>query len=294
MRFLRSAAIETRLRLTAAARKQQMQQLCDDGAAPMSVLFYHRVADSAPNDWTISREQFRRHVEYCQQHFALVGLDEVQRRAAAGDSSEPTVTFTFDDGYAENCEFALPLLAERGIPCVYFVTVKNIKNQTPFPHDVAAGVALSVNTVQELRDAASCGIEIGLHTATHCDFSERDDQATLQREIHDAKDELEQLLGQAVRYFAVPYGLPEQMTPNVVLAAHQAGLFGLCSAYGAYNFPGQDAFHIRRIHGDPEFSRLRNWLTYDERKVRIQPIVPPSVPLSPDLTTAPPTMANLS
>ena len=294
MQFLRSAAIEARLRLTAAARKQQVQQLCRDGAAPMSVLFYHRVADSFPNDWTISREQFLRHVEYCQQHFTLVGLDEVQRRAAAGHSSEPTVTFTFDDGYAENSEFALPVLAERQIPCVYFVTVENVTRQTSFPHDVAAGTALPVNTIGQLRDAATSGIEIGLHTATHCDFSKGDDDPTLRREIHDAKEELEQLLGQPVRYFAVPYGLPEQITPNVVSAAHQAGLSGVCSAYGAYNFPGQDAFHIRRIHGDPEFARLRNWLTYDDRKVKIQPIVPPTVSISLDLTAVPSTLTDSS
>lgn len=280
MQILRSAAIEARLRLTAPFRKQQMRQLCRQGAAPMSVLFYHRVADSTPNDWTISRDQFRRHVDFCREHFRLVGLDEVQMRATTGRSTEPTVTFTFDDGYAENCEFALPLLAELNIPCVYFVTVGNIENQTSFSHDVLAGKPLPVNTVGQLRDAAASGIEIGLHTATHVDFSKTDDQQTIRREIFDAKDALEQILGNAVRYFAVPYGLPAQMTPNVVAAAEQAGLSGVCSAYGAYNFPDQDAFHIRRIHGDPEFARLRNWLTYDERKVKLQPTLPCRAPVN--------------
>jgi hypothetical protein len=32
-----------------------------------------------------------------------------------------------------------------------------------------------------------------------------------------------------------------------------------------------DAFHIRRIHGDPDFVRLRNWLSFDERKLRQEP-----------------------
>tara|TARA_R110002049_G_scaffold305056_3_gene501092 strand:+ start:46642 stop:47532 length:891 start_codon:yes stop_codon:yes gene_type:complete len=287
MQILRTAAIEARLRLTAPIRRQQLQQLCQDGGAPMSVLFYHRVADTHPNDWTISRDEFKRHVDYCCEHFRLVGLDEVQRRAASNFSADPTVTFTFDDGYAENVEFALPYLAENNVPCVYFVTVGNVQNQTPFPHDVQAGTPLAVNTAGQLREAAELGIEIGLHTATHVDFATADDPQTLQREVHDAKDALEQMIGRAVRYFAVPFGLPEQLTPNVVSAAQKAGLSGFCSAYGAYNFPGQDAFHLRRIHGDPDFARLRNWLTYDARKVKIQPIVPPCVPLAGVLNPVP-------
>ena len=274
MKYLRSVAIEARSRLTSPLRQAQLRKLCDAGNAPMSVLFYHRVADSVPNDWTITRSKFLRHVEYCRDHFDMIGLDELQRRSASGSSSRPSVTFTFDDGYAENSEYALPLLAELSVPCVYFVTVDNIENQQPFPHDVSAGQTLRPNSVNQLREAAAAGIEIGLHTATHVDFSLSDDHDTIRREIYEAKDRLEQLLGNQIRYFAVPYGLPNQLTAPVIQAARNAGLAGLCSAYGAYNFPGNDDFHIRRIHGDPDFARLRNWLTYDHRKVRIEPSVP--------------------
>ena len=55
-----------------------------------------------------------------------------------------------------------------------------------------------------------------------------------------------------------------------IQAVYKAGFDGFCSAYGAYNFPGQDSYHIRRVHGDPDFSRLRNWLTYDVRKAKHQ------------------------
>ena len=275
MNILRSAAIEARLCWTASHRKQQLRELCEQGLAPMSVLFYHRVADSCPNDWTISRDEFRRHVEYCREHFQLIGLDEVQRRVAERCNSEPTVTFTFDDGYGENSDFAIPLLAEMGVPCVYFSTVGNIRDQKSFQHDITAGHPLPLNTVSQLRDAAALGIEIGLHTATHVDFSKTDDPQTIRREIFDAKDELEQMLGNAIRYFAVPFGLPAHLTPNVLAAAKQAGLAGVCSAYGAYNFPNQDVFHIRRFHGDPDFARFRNWLTYDARKNKNQPVIAP-------------------
>lgn len=274
MHFFRSALIEARLRLTAGQRQHQLRELCQQGRAPMSVLFYHRVADIYPNSWSMTRNTFRQQVDYCREHFQLIGLDEVQRRVMSGQNSVPTVTFTFDDGYAENSDFALPLLAELGVPCTYFVTVGNVRSQTPFPHDAAAGQPLGVNTISQLREADASGIEIGLHTTTHIDFSIADDAKTIQREIFDAKDALEQILGKAMRYFAVPYGLKEHLTSNVIAAAQRAGFKGICSAYGAYNFPRQDAFHIRRIHGDPDSARFRNWLTYDARKLKNQPIIP--------------------
>ena len=41
----------------------------------------------------------------------------------------------------------------------------------------------------------------------------------------------------------------------------------VCSAYGDYNFPGDDPFHIRRIHVD-DMLRLKNWGTIDPRRLR--------------------------
>jgi peptidoglycan/xylan/chitin deacetylase (PgdA/CDA1 family) len=240
----------------------------------MSVLFYHRVADENPNPWTISVNEFERHLNYCRDHYDLIGLDEVQRRSSELDSYRPSVTFTFDDGYADNCRHALPLLIRHRVPCVYFVSVRNVRDQVSFPHDISAGIPLPVNTVDELVAAAEGGIEIGLHTHSHFDFSQPFDRATLLCEIVDAKHELEDLIKRPVRYFAFPYGLPKHLQPEAIQTVYDAGMLGFCSAFGAYNLPGQDTFHIRRIHGDPEFARLMNWLTFDTRKVRNEPIVP--------------------
>ncbi len=239
----------------------------------MSVLFYHRVADEYPNPWTISIAEFERHLDYCRKHFDLIGLDEVQRRVREKDSFRPSLTFTFDDGYSENCRHALPLLIRYRVPCVYFVSVLNVRGQVSFSHDIAAGTPLPVNTVDELIAAADGGIEIGLHAHSHFDFSRPFNRDTLRREIVDAKTELEELIGRPVRYFAFPYGLAKHLHPDAIQAVYESGMLGFCSAFGAYNFPGQDDFHIRRIHGDPEFARLVNWLTFDSHKVRNEPIV---------------------
>ncbi len=34
------------------------------------------------------------------------------------------------------------------------------------------------------------------------------------------------------------------------------------------NFPGQNPNHLQRIHGDPGMAAMKNWLTFDPRKIR--------------------------
>lgn len=289
---LRNLALQARVAATAPFRRARLRELCQQGAAPMFVPFYHRVADKHPNDWTISCQEFERHVRHCKEHFEPVGLDEVQRRVREG-VSRPTITFTFDDGYAENCDFALPLLIEQGIPTVYFTSINFVKEQRPFPHDVEAGMGLPVNTEAQIREMADMGIEIGLHTREHVDFSKVHDAAEIRSEIIEAKDELEQMIGRAVRYFAFPYGLPKQLTEPAIEAVHEAGMMGFTSAFGAYNVPGRDAFHIRRFHGDPEFSRLLNWLSFDQRKLDREPTIPYVLPPATSFQAASNTMPQL-
>ena len=55
------------------------------------------------------------------------------------------------------------------------------------------------------------------------------------------------------------------MSPAAFQFAREYGYEAVCSAYGGYNFPGDDPFHIQRIFPD-NMLRLKNWLTVDPRK----------------------------
>lgn len=235
--------------------------------APFCVLFYHRVANRQPNPWTISCVDFERHMMWLLERFEFISLDEMQSRMRSGRNDKPTVTITFDDGYADNCDFAIPFLLEHRIPITYFVSLKFILAQAAFPHDIERGFALKPNTTDELRAMVDAGIEIGAHTRTHVDLGSVADPRVLFDEVVTARNELEQLIEHRVRYFAFPFGQPDNLNRHAVELAREAGFAGVCSAYGDYNQPGEDSFHIKRIHGDPELIRLKNWMTLDPRKL---------------------------
>jgi peptidoglycan/xylan/chitin deacetylase (PgdA/CDA1 family) len=241
------------------------------GKVPAYSLFYHRISDDHPNPWSMTRDQFRRQIDWFQEKFDLVSLAELQRRVNSEFNDRPTLAITFDDGYAENCEYALPLLVERKIPVCYFVTIDNVVNQTPFPHDVGIGQDLPVNTIESLSVLSDSGIEIGAHTRTHMDLGSVSDQELLADEVIQASIDIEEIIGKPVQYFAFPFGQRENLNRGVFSMLKEHGFLGVCSAYGGCNEIGSDSFHIQRIHGDPSFERVKNWLSYDPRVTRVKP-----------------------
>jgi peptidoglycan/xylan/chitin deacetylase (PgdA/CDA1 family) len=255
---------------TLPARKLDASRRAAEGKCPAMVLFYHRVADVHPNAWTISRRRFREQINWIRDRFSICSLVEAQRRIASGDNREPIVSLTFDDGYAENCDDALPWLTAEKIPFTYFVATRHMLAGLPFAHDLQAGRPLAPNTPDQIRALADDGAEIGAHTRTHADLGAVADPVRLVDEMLGSRDDLEQLIGRPVNYFAFPTGMPANLSSAAFRLAFDARFWGVCSAYGGYNFPGDDAFHVQRIHGDPGWGRFRNWLTGDPAKLRRQ------------------------
>ena len=252
---------------TLPKRRQSSAQMQKDHKTPVMVLFYHRVANTSPNDWTISPEQFRRQISWVRERYDIVSLHDAQLRIGADDNKRPTVCITFDDGYADNCETAVPWMLDQEIPFTYFVTSNHVQSGEPFAHDVAAGNPLKPNTIEQIHEMASAGVEIGAHSRTHTDLGQLENEQMLFDEIVGSKRDLEEMLDRPVRYIAFPFGMPSNMSTAAFRIAFQAGLWGACSAYGGYNMPGDDPFHLQRIHGDPQWARFRNWLTVDPRKL---------------------------
>lgn len=231
---------------------------------PLMVLYYHRVADVNPVAWSLSNAQFEAHIDWLAKRFEFISLEEVQTRMRTGNSS-PAIHITFDDGYAENCDQALPLLVNKGIPATYFVTLDNVASGSSFTHDQDAGIPFPVNTVEELRSLSSNGIEIGAHTRHHPSMGSLRHLPEIYDEMVSTKRELELLVHQPVRYFAFPFGMKPDLSHQAAAMARADGIECVVSAYGGYNFPGEDPFHVQRIHGDPELIRIRNALTFDPR-----------------------------
>ncbi len=243
-------------------------RLRQSGQQPAAVLFYHRVADSHPTPWTIGNKNFKDHVSYLRQNFDIVSLTELQQKISLPNHGRRLVAITFDDGYAENFDQAIPWLVEEKIPFTYFVSTHFVLNQQPFPHDQKIGLNLPPNTPEQIRWLADNHVNIGGHTRTHANLGLISDLKTIENEILGGLEDLRAICNTSIDYFAFPYGDIQNISQMAIDVLRNANLRGICSAYGEFNRPESDLWHIKRIHGDPGMLRLKNWLTLDPRKLR--------------------------
>ena len=79
-------------------RRHQAARRIAEGHVPITVLFYHRVANEHPNDWTISTPRFKAQINWLRERFEIITLTETQQRMASPTNCTPAVCITFDDG----------------------------------------------------------------------------------------------------------------------------------------------------------------------------------------------------
>lgn len=71
----------------------------------------------------ISRDQFIRHLRYLTREFDIVSLPEAFKISRNNQRlRHKTLTVSFDDGYLNNLETALPLLEEFNVPATFFIS----------------------------------------------------------------------------------------------------------------------------------------------------------------------------
>jgi peptidoglycan/xylan/chitin deacetylase (PgdA/CDA1 family) len=107
------------------------------------VLGYHRVVDdfagaadgNIPSMLT-SVHMFERHLDWLAKRFRFVSLDDIAaHEAGTVPLTEPVVAITFDDGYRDVYEHAIPRLKQRGIPAAMFVVTDLVETNAWHAHD---------------------------------------------------------------------------------------------------------------------------------------------------------------
>jgi len=93
------------------------------------ILMYHRV-DRNPDclGLTVPPELFSLQLRYLKERFHLVSLKDAVRMLGEGSVDTRCCVITFDDGYRDNFETAVPLLTEHGVPATIFVTYEAIES----------------------------------------------------------------------------------------------------------------------------------------------------------------------
>lgn len=99
-----------------------------------TILMYHRICelDNDPFQLCVAPENFERQLEFLCKHKKAVSVAQLLRMIRNKERLTDVVAITFDDGYLDNYEVALPLLERYQIPATFFVVTGMINSNEEF------------------------------------------------------------------------------------------------------------------------------------------------------------------
>jgi peptidoglycan/xylan/chitin deacetylase (PgdA/CDA1 family) len=220
------------------------------------ILTYHSL-DNSGSITSVAPRDFREHMHIlAQRGFAAISLSELLD-AWDGPGKLPAhpVVLTFDDGFANLLEHAVPILSELNFHATVFVVSGRCGETNDWPNQAPNIPRLPLLSWPELAQLATAGFEIGAHSLTHRPLTKLP-HLEAAREIIESKAIIEDRLGQAVQSFAYPFGMFTDGHYEIVRSHFR----GACSTklkrakptHDRHCLPRLDVYYLRR----PIFFRL--------------------------------------
>ena len=133
----------------------------------LSVLIFHRVHRQRdplhPNEPT--EAEFRRDMEFLAASFPILPLWDGVMTLAEAERPFHAVAITFDDGYADNVDVALPVLRDFDLPATFFVASGLLDGGIMWNDRIIEGIRGAVSEELDLRS-----LDLGRHdiSTTEC------------------------------------------------------------------------------------------------------------------------------
>ncbi|MCC6531335.1 MAG: polysaccharide deacetylase family protein [Burkholderiales bacterium] len=118
----------------------------------LTILIYHRVHAAADpmSPEEVDARTFDWQVRCLCEYFHILPLDEAVEKLGRRALPQGAVSITFDDGYRDNCEVALPVLRRHGASATFFVA-------TDF---LGGGIMFNDVVIESLRRTASSRLDL--------------------------------------------------------------------------------------------------------------------------------------
>ena len=221
----------------------------------LRALMYHKVNDLPANPLTVPTSLFDEQMAQLRDlGYTVVGLDAVVDCYLRRRPLPPGATLiTFDDGYRDTLEHALPVLKRYRYPAVAFVPVGYVGEPRPLPHEkrvLARGIVNPTLDWAGLRELDAEGVRVECHGISHRPLAELPvDEAA--REIALSRFRLEEALGRSVQAFAYVKGAEAHYGPVHVSLVRQSGYDLAFTTVSGANGSETDRFRLRRYNVEP-------------------------------------------
>jgi peptidoglycan/xylan/chitin deacetylase (PgdA/CDA1 family) len=158
------------------------------------------------------------------------GLRGISVGEALACHPKSSVVITFDDGSETDLLVAAPILNESNCQATFYVTAGFLGQP-------------GYLTASQLCELSAMGFEIGCHSMSHAYLNDLDRDG-LNREVVEAKQRLEQLLGKVVEHFSCPGGRYDE---RVIAVARACGYRSLSTSRAHANSIATNPFALGRV-----------------------------------------------
>ena len=229
-------------------------------APGVPVLNYHQIEEKNGNPLTLWPDQFEAQMAYlADAGYTTITIDEMMDALENGTPlPEKPVIITFDDGYADNYEYAYPILKKYGFKATIFL-IYDLTNTYPN--------YLTWEQINEMKESGLIHFES--HTMTHANLAELNSADELRHEIADSHDLLSEKLGYDMHYIAYPGGRVNTEIEEITRAAGYRG--GFTVHYGL-STPEEGCYQMDRI---PIFGANMHTLTRFKLRLAFAPLIAP-------------------
>jgi len=167
------------------------------------ILMYHRVAEVAENPLCVTPNRFAEQMTWLKRHgLRGVGVGTLVD-AMRGGHQRGLVGITFDDGFVNLVEAALPELVRHGFTATMFI-VSGLLGQAN-EWDKGKVPVWPLMSAGQVRELAAAGMEIGSHGTMHRRLAGISPNQ-LEAEVRESRASLGELIGAPIRGFAYPHG----------------------------------------------------------------------------------------
>lgn len=217
------------------------------------ILMYHNIG--RPSDQDRKPKLYVRLETFARQMLALrlMGFRGVSMSEAMpylrGERQGKVVAITFDDGYVDTLDAALPILQRNGFTATCYVVGQRVGQHNTWDAQ-QIGASKPLMNRQQILQWHDAGMEVGAHTLTHPRLTDCDD-VRLHTEVAGSKAELEAMLQTPVTQFCYPYGI---LDGRVVEAVKAAGYVAATTTVRGLAGVGGDLHTLPRER--PRVSRL--------------------------------------
>jgi peptidoglycan/xylan/chitin deacetylase (PgdA/CDA1 family) len=214
---------------------------------PVPILVYHQIADAPAKgspfrSLYVAPRAFARQMAWLRL-LGYRGLSMAELHPyLTGEQEGKVVGITFDDGYQNNIENALPELERHGFSATCYA-VSGLLGKTNV-WDKNLGIPqVPLMTEAHVRQWVAGGQDIGSHTHHHLDLTGADD-AACRSDIAMGKACLEAVTDRAVDHFCYPYGRYET---RHALMAGEAGFKTATTTQRGRCHAQTDFFQLPRV-----------------------------------------------